>query len=52
MCTKTRKMRGHFNPDKEAKSKYFEQRLEKLDTSAAARLWQRDYLAGKYGMLT
>ena len=46
------KNEGTFNPDKEAKFKHFEQRLEKLDTSAAARLWQREYLAGKCGMLT
>ena len=46
------KNEGTFNPDKEAKFKYFEQRLQKLDDSAAARLWQREYLAGKCGMLT
>jgi hypothetical protein len=46
------KNEGTFNPDKEAKFKYFKQRLQKLDDSAAARLWQREYLAGKCGMLT
>ena len=46
------KNEGTFNPDKEAKFKYYEQRLQKLDDSAAARLWQREYLAGKCGMLT
>ena len=46
------KNEGTFNPDKEAKFKYFEQRLQKLDDGAAARLGQREYLAGKCGMLT
>ncbi len=46
------KNEGTFNPEKEAKFKYLQERLEKLDSSAAARLWQREHLSGKCGLLT
>ena len=46
------KNEGTFNPEKEGKFQYLQERLEKLDSSAAARLWQREYLAGKCGLLT
>ena len=46
------KNEGTFNPEEEGKFQYLQARLAKLDSSAASRLWQREYLAGKCGLLT